>query len=116
MKEIQFSTPGRYQELDCLIAKFREALENSRGKQVSDEEALLEWFDLIYIPATQKIKESGALERFPDRTEADLFIWMWKHQDQLLERYPESSYEGNDGSNAVLSLLRRLWHNLRKLL
>jgi hypothetical protein len=112
--EILFTAPGRYQEIDCLISKFREALENSRGKQVSDEEALLEWFDLIYVPATRSISESGALERFPGRTEGDLFIWMWQHQDQLLERYPESSEE-NSGGNTVLSFLRRLWRNMRKL-
>jgi hypothetical protein len=112
--EILFTTPGRYEELEQLITVFRETLENSRGEPVTDEEALLDWFDLIYIPAIRSIRESGAMERFPGRTEADLFIWMWQHQDQLLERYPESSEE-NNGGNTVVPFLRRLWRNIRKL-
>lgn len=114
-KEILFSTPGRYEELEYLITKFRDALQSSQGEPVSDKEALLEWFDLIYVPATKSISESGALERFPGRTEADLFIWMWQHQDHLLEHYSSGSEYGN-GGNAFMSLLRRLWRNMRKLL
>ena len=113
--EIIFTAPGRYKELECLISMFQETLESSRGKPVSDEDALLEWFDLIYLPATRRISESDALERFPGRTEADLFIWMWQHQDQLLDQYPES-LEGREGGYAFVSLLRRLWRNMRKIL
>lgn len=113
--EIIFTAPGRYQELECLVAMFRETLERSRGEPVSDEEALLDWFDLIYVPAIDRINESGALERFPGRTEADLFIWMWQNQDHLLEHYSPGSDSGKGGS-AFMSLLRRLWRNTRKLL
>jgi hypothetical protein len=54
---------------------------------VSYEDALLLWCDMVYTPAVHDIKESGAMERFPDRTEADLFIWMWRHQQKLIEQY-----------------------------
>jgi hypothetical protein len=113
--EIIFTTPGRYQELECLISGYRESLERSRGKPVSYEDAVLEWFDQIYIPVTKQIVDSGALERFPDRTEADLFIWTWQHQAQLLECYPESS-DSRDEGNLIMPLLKRLWHNIRKIL
>ncbi|UCC89361.1 MAG: hypothetical protein JSV81_08640 [Anaerolineales bacterium] len=89
-QEIVFTSPGRYRELDCLITMFREALEEMRGEPVSDEEALLLWYDMAYSPAVYEIKKSGALARFPGRTEADLFIWMWQQQHRLLKPYTSS--------------------------
>jgi hypothetical protein len=89
-QEIVFTRPGRYPELECLITMFQEALEETQGEVTSYEDALLLWFDMVYSPAVYEIKKSGALERFPGRTEADLFIWMWQHQHRLLEQYPSS--------------------------
>jgi hypothetical protein len=85
--EIVFTSPGHYRELECLITMFRDALEETQREVVSYEDALLLWCDMVYTPAVHDIKESGAMERFPDRTEADLFIWMWRHQQKLIEQY-----------------------------
>ena len=89
-QEIVFTSPGHYRELECLITMFRDALEETRGEVISYEEAMLLWFDMVYSPAVHEIKISGAMERFPDRTEADLFIWMWQHQQRLVNQYPSS--------------------------
>lgn len=77
-QEIVFTSPGHYRELECFLRMFREALEETKGEFLSYEQALLEWFDLIYSPIILEIRKSGALERFPGRTEADLFIWIWQ--------------------------------------
>jgi hypothetical protein len=89
-QEIVFTSPGRYRDLECLITMFQEALQETQGEVVSYDDALLLWFDMVYSPAVHEIKKSGALERFPGRTEADLFIWMWQHQHRLLKQYPSS--------------------------
>jgi hypothetical protein len=69
---------------------FRDALEETLGEKISYEDALLLWFDMVYSPAVHEIKKSGAMERFPNRTEADLFIWMWQHQQRLLKQSTSS--------------------------
>jgi len=89
-QEIVFTSPGQYRKLECLITMFRDALEETRGEAISYEDALLMWFDMVYSPAVHDIKKSGVMERFPDRTEADLFIWMWQHQQRLVKQYPSS--------------------------
>ena len=71
---------------------FRDALEEERGEVISYEETLLLWFDEIYSYAVQEIKKSGVMELFPNRTEADLFIWIWKHQQGLIMQYPSSPF------------------------
>jgi hypothetical protein len=113
-QEIVFTTPGRYRELECLITMFREALEETRGEVISYENALLLWYDMVYSPAVHEIKKSGAMERFPGRTEADLFIWMWQHRQRLLKQYPSSPV--HRVVEAVSSLVRWPWLRIKRLL
>ncbi len=113
-QEIVFTRPGRYPELECLITMFQEVLEETRGEVISYEDALLLWFDMVYTPAVHEIKKSGALERFPGRTEADLFIWMWQHQHRLLEQYPSSLV--HSVGEAVSALIRWPWLRTKRLL
>jgi hypothetical protein len=81
--EIVFTSPGNYQKLECLIEIFYDALKERYEEEVAYIDAILLWFDMVYAPAVNEIKKSGALERFPQNTAADLFIWMWKHQKNL---------------------------------
>jgi hypothetical protein len=113
-QEIVFTCPGCYPELECLITMFQETLEETRGEEISYEDALLLWFDMVYTPAVHEIKKSGALERFPGRTEADLFIWMWQHQHRLLEQYPSSLV--HSVVEAVSVLIRWPWLRIKRLL
>jgi hypothetical protein len=111
-QEIVFTSPGHYRELECLITMFREALEETRGEVISYEDALLLWYDMVYSPAVHEIKKSGAMERFPGRTEADLFIWMWQHQQRLLEQYTSSPV--HRVVETVSSLVRWPWLRNRR--
>jgi hypothetical protein len=113
-QEIVFTCPCRYRELECLITMFRDALEETRGEAIPYEDALLLWFDMIYSPTAYEIKKSGAMERFPDRTEADLFIWMWQHQQRLTKQYPASPV--HRVVEAVSALIRWLWLKVKRLL
>jgi hypothetical protein len=113
-QEIVFTSPGHYRELECLITMFQEALEETRGEVTSYEDALLLWFDMVYSPAVHEIKKSGALQRFPGRTEADLFIWMWQHQQRLVKQYPSSPV--HRVVEAVSALVKWLWLKVKRLL
>ena len=113
-QEIVFTCPGCYRELECLITMFRNALEDTQEVVISYEDALLSWLDMVYIPAVHEIKKSGAMERFSNRTEADLFIWTWQHHNRLLVHYtPNPVYRGIE---AVSSFVKRLWLKMKHLL
>jgi hypothetical protein len=113
-QEIIFTNPGHYPELECLITMFQEALEETQGEVTSYEDALLLWYDMVYSPAVHDIKKSGAMERFPNRTEADLFIWMWQHQQRLLKQH--TSGPVHRVVAAVSSLVRWPWLRIKRLL
>lgn len=85
--DIRFTTPGRYPELQAQIEDLRQKLELIDEREVSFEEAASVWYEIIYLPTVQYIRESGFLEAFPGRTEADLFSWMSLHRESLREQY-----------------------------
>lgn len=87
--DIRFTISGRYPEFQAQIEELRQKLCLIDEREVSFEEAADAWYELIYLPSIQIIRESGLLEGFPGRTEADLFAWMSFHRDHLRAEYGE---------------------------
>jgi len=58
-------------------------LENERSEPAAYDEAAAIWYREIYSPTIQEIRESGVIDRFPGRTAADMFIWMWRREPEL---------------------------------
>ncbi len=85
--EIHFTIGGRYSELQAQIEELRQKLSLIDERDVTFQEAAEAWYELIYLPSVQIIRESGLLEAFPGRTEADLFAWMSFHRERLREGY-----------------------------
>lgn len=85
--DIRFTASGRYPELQAQIEELRQKLELIDEREVSFVEAAAAWYELIYQPSLQIIRDSGLLAAFPGRTEADLFAWMSLHRDRLREQY-----------------------------
>ena len=44
---------------------------------VSLEDAAQDWYENSYCPIIQAIRDRQLLRRFPGRTAADLYVWMW---------------------------------------
>lgn len=87
--DIRFTIGGRYPELLAQIEELRQKLELIDEGPVTMEEASDAWYELVYLPSIQIIRESGLLEAFPGRTEADLFAWLSLHRDRLRSAYGE---------------------------
>jgi hypothetical protein len=88
---IRFTIPGQYTELLAQIHELREKLALIDGEAMPFREAVVAWYEMVYLPTVQIIRESSLLERFPGRTEADLFVWLSHHRQELLEFYGEGS-------------------------
>jgi hypothetical protein len=86
---IRFTTAGRYSELRAQIEDLRQKLVYIDEREISYHEAVDLWYELIYLPTVQIIRESGLLSAFPGRTEADLFVWLSIHRERLQEAYGE---------------------------
>ena len=85
--DIEFSTPGRYDDLIEHIRVHRYYLAQERQGEVPWEEAVVHWYDSLYLPVVEVIRREGALDHFPGRTEADLYLWSMNHLYYLREQY-----------------------------
>lgn len=85
-QRIEFSEPGGYLTLVRHINVHRYYLALERGAEVSSAEATASWYDQVYMPVIWVVRESGALQAFPGRTEADLYRWSMDHRWFLRER------------------------------
>jgi hypothetical protein len=84
-KEFAFTCAGCYRDLAGQIENYRSGLEAAEGKPVSIERGYAAWHSEVYTPAARAIRDYGLLRVFPDRTEADLFIWAWENGEVLKE-------------------------------
>lgn len=53
-------------------------------RDVSEEEAIADWYDNVYMPVVSVIRETNILREFPNRTEGDLYLWVLDHQHYLV--------------------------------
>jgi hypothetical protein len=86
-QRIELTEPGRYQILLEHIHVHSYYLGLQWNREPTMIEAAASWYDNVYLPVVQAIKESGVLQEFPQRTEADLYIWVAYHRERLKERY-----------------------------
>ena len=83
-EKIRFTAPGRYEEILGHILGHQEYLGRD-GQTVTLKEAARSWFAKIYLPVIEIINRQKLVERFPGRTEADLYAWTLKNWSSLAE-------------------------------
>lgn len=115
-QNIVFTAPGRYRELEYQIELFQRTMEQIDEKSLTFQEAAATWYDLIYTPAVQIIRQRGVMERFPDRTEADLFNWVWHHHRALQARGEGSLARAAEEVRDQGGRAQRLWRAVRRFL
>jgi predicted DNA-binding protein (UPF0251 family) len=66
-------------------------LEQIEKREVSVEEAGANWYDNIYRPALTLIRKYDIMQYMPERTEADLYLWLVEHLREVREQYGEEA-------------------------
>ena len=81
--DLNVSVPGQYEKLLEHIGVHRWYMGEQRGGDVPLAEAAAHWHDEVYLPVVRAIRERGILRDFPGRTEADLYLWVSEHREEL---------------------------------
>ena len=89
-ERIEFSELGGYLDLVRHINGHRAALAQAQHRTIDRDEAVASWYDTVYLPGMQAIREQNMLKRFSNRTEADLYRWMVEQQQMLSAGAPVS--------------------------
>lgn len=85
--DIQPTALGRYDEIWDHTLLHQEWMHEKLGRPVGIPEAVIDWFDFVYQPIVRVVRELGVVKRFPGRSEADIYLWVTAHRDELEQRF-----------------------------
>jgi uncharacterized membrane protein YfbV (UPF0208 family) len=85
--QIELTLPGEYERLLEHISVHRWYLGEERERDVPYKEAVASWYDDVYSPLMDLINKNELLDQFPERTEADLYLWIIEYEWFVREAY-----------------------------
>ncbi len=90
--QIEFTEPGRYTVLLRHIHVHwylrNLEIEKDGGEDWLEwPDAVASWCKNVYSPVVEEIRKRDMMSEFPDRTEADLYLWIAHHREDLSEEY-----------------------------
>lgn len=77
---------GGYERLIEHIAVHRYFMGIERGQEVSEAEAVGHWYDDLYQPVLEVVRQSAILDELPERTPTDVYLWIMDHLHFLRSR------------------------------
>ncbi len=83
--DLTVTEPGEYPVIEEHISVHRYFMGIEQGHEIPYGEAVADWYDKVYLPIIEIIREHGLLRDFPNRTEADLYLWISEHRAALEE-------------------------------
>ncbi len=89
---LEITEPGRY-ELMVRHIEVHQYLRNQDLDRIGSHErldwdaAVGSWYDTVYMPVVEAIRDYDLLRNFPGRTEADLYLWIGYHRERLAATY-----------------------------
>ncbi len=81
--DLSATIPGQYEILMAQIYLQKFILVEDQKLNASLQDAVVDWYDNIYIPLAEAIRDRGLLHWFPDRTITDLYIWIAENRAAL---------------------------------
>jgi len=84
---VELTQPDGYQDLLCEIETFQQAISQIDERKVDLDEAVTLWCEMQYAPIVEIIRQRNILPEFPGRTEADVYLWLRRNQEELEVRY-----------------------------
>jgi nucleotide-binding universal stress UspA family protein len=81
--DLSVTIPGQHENLLNHIEVHRYYLGLEFEREIPYPEAVRSWYETIYTPFVEPIRERGIMRWFPDRTETDLYLWVSDHQETL---------------------------------
>ncbi len=97
--DLELTRLGYYAELERHIRLHRYVLGVEQRREVPEPEAVADWYDHVYLPVVRVIRDQQALEKFPGRTEADLYLAVSGYRP-LLDEFLDWEFEEGEAPPA----------------
>lgn len=87
---LNFSTPGQYDVIYNHILCHKYYINIGKPEEIPMEEAILSWFQNVYMPVLNVILQKKILKKFKKRTAGDLYVFIIKYWDELKQKFGDS--------------------------
>lgn len=87
--DMYLTQPGGFTRLLELVRLHQRLLSDEGGSEVTLKDAAEDWHRTGYLPTIETIRDRQLLRRFPNRTAADLFVWLWNYIVETYQRAGE---------------------------
>lgn len=84
---IDFSTPGQYDVLYQHILIHKYYINQNQTEEISMQEAIISWYEKVYLPVVQAIKKQKLLRKFKNRTLSDMYVWLIRYWDEVKQKF-----------------------------
>lgn len=118
---LDFSTTGRYDVIYNHILTHKYYInQNNPEEEMSLETAISSWYNNVYLPIAASITKEHILHAFPNRTVADLYVWIVRYWDILKQKFggdvPIETAVKKFEKKYRIPFLRRQINNLKKII
>jgi len=110
--EIVLSIPEMYSILLEHIQTHGWFLCEELNESLSFTDIATSWYDNVYMPMVQIIREKGILSGFPHRTEADLYVWIMEHRWFLIKDNSGEVSMGEAADHFSDSFSKKPWQRI----
>lgn len=106
--DLKVTVLGGYDRMLEHIAVHRYFMGLDFKRDIPETEAVAHWYDTVYTPVVEVLREYNLLEAFPNRTEADFYLWVMDHRHYLVQHGQADLVEpGQAALEFVQSLVKR---------
>jgi nucleotide-binding universal stress UspA family protein len=105
--QLYLTAAGQYHLLKEHIEVHRYYMGINLKRPVSESEAVAHWYDTVYLPIIEIIQRQGLPHEFPNRSAADLYLWIIEHR-AILEEELQTPVAANW---AALNLMTEYGHS-----
>lgn len=77
------TAPGQYETLMEMIDVHHYYLSRAEDRKIPYDDAVVDWYENVYLPVVALVAERGILRGFPGRTETDLYAWIAEHRADI---------------------------------
>ena len=82
-----FSRTGRYDVIYNHILTHKYYMNLHKSEEITMEDAILSWFNNVYMPLAVNINKRHILRSFPHRTIGDLYVWIVRYWGDLKTKF-----------------------------
>jgi len=81
--DLMMSSAGQFYILEEHIQVHQYYMGLELKRDIPYQEAVTHWYDIVYLPVIKIIRKQGLQHEFPNRSEADLYLWIAEHQSEI---------------------------------